>query len=439
MCSIVKLFLLIFFFLNYYPGEGRVTQKELKKVLFKLKQLKREILLHEFDEVNSYEPIKNEWNFLNCNYYVHNWPGLTLDTPRYKIPCPEINDQCVTVIGSNYNETSIWKGCESTSRNLFKYESEECSENHCVSVNDVNENRSGVACCCSTRLCNSDDLMKHGNVVNFTKFHINVKAISVCFLLDISSNLITRISQAVTAKCIGDDNGTNFKHIINSFLAAGTLCLSLNCVKLIIERFWSLKQCKKYEKSNFSWYIYIINILEYCILVLLRYNISKTEFFLIFHIGALFISLLTYPFLLRQQKRLYLKIKNDFKDRAVFSLSQKYQILETEKIAKVMLPFIIIVALGSLLVGTIYTIGHRMDFDHETTADLMFFSILFGYIRDTLSVSFLFFLTIPKTTLKRLQLRIFKIKVTSVIDPIENSYAGPNGKLYFEQLQKQWI
>uniref|UniRef100_A0A0K0EZ24 Activin_recp domain-containing protein n=1 Tax=Strongyloides venezuelensis TaxID=75913 RepID=A0A0K0EZ24_STRVS len=129
----------------------------------KLRHLRRELLLHEFDERHYHAPIRKNNKYFHCNYHVKNWPNLNEDVPRYTISCPEENDQCVTITGKNGGKESLWEGCKSTSEVLFIYSNTNCSEKNCVEVNDVNENRRGSACCCRSKLCNNDQLRSKAN------------------------------------------------------------------------------------------------------------------------------------------------------------------------------------------------------------------------------------------------------------------------------------
>uniref|UniRef100_A0A0K0E709 Activin types I and II receptor domain-containing protein n=1 Tax=Strongyloides stercoralis TaxID=6248 RepID=A0A0K0E709_STRER len=161
--SFLKLLFIYLLFYIYKKSECR-WYKHNKN--YRLRYLKRELLIHEFDNSSYNYPDKSSLNNLYCNYYVKNWPSLTLDVPRYTIPCPEVNDKCVTITGRNKDGKSLWEGCFSTSKILFNYLNTSCNENNCVNVVDKNQNRNGVSCCCTSKLCNHD-LFKSSSKTSF--------------------------------------------------------------------------------------------------------------------------------------------------------------------------------------------------------------------------------------------------------------------------------
>ncbi|CEF69856.1 7TM GPCR, serpentine receptor class e (Sre) family-containing protein [Strongyloides ratti] len=138
------------------------------------------------------------------------------------------------------------------------------------------------------------------------------------------------------------------------------------------------------------------------------------------------------------QKRLQNKVIEDFKKNSIFSLSQKYQILETEKTAIILLPFIVIVAITTFIIGFIYYLSLYENVSYETSQILIIYIKIIGYLRDTISVLFFLFITIPHSKWKKIFGKsLFKNRVSDK-KSVKISFAGVNGSLYFEQLDKQW-
>ncbi|CEF62327.1 Hypothetical protein SRAE_1000060000 [Strongyloides ratti] len=176
---------LLFIYLLFYLNEILKCHRYVRDATYRLRYLKRELLINEFNNLSQNPSEKINGNNLYCNYYVKNWPNLINDVPRYTIPCPEVNDKCVTITGTNDGETSLWEGCFSTSKILFNYLNTSCNENNCIKVNDKIQNRNGISCCCASKMCNHDSFKSSGNVslMNLLVYFVFCNFVFIIFLI----------------------------------------------------------------------------------------------------------------------------------------------------------------------------------------------------------------------------------------------------------------
>uniref|UniRef100_A0A0N5BDN2 G_PROTEIN_RECEP_F1_2 domain-containing protein n=1 Tax=Strongyloides papillosus TaxID=174720 RepID=A0A0N5BDN2_STREA len=270
-------------------------------------------------------------------------------------------------------------------------------------------------------------------------FHINIKAILNCFLCDIILGTIGRAGLYFSLLVLTEDIRRKITLPLTAIQSGASICFALNSAKILIERSFSIKNSRKYEKSNYSLAIYILNILEFTSIFIMKYYMQTTPFLMIIQILCLTFSLIFFPILMYSKTKLLQKVREDFNKHSVFSLSQKYQILETEKTAKILLPFIVLETIITFLIGLPYYLSIYGNFDDKTTTDLIIYTRLFAYLRDTTTVLFFIFITIPQNKWRKyIRQILFKNRV-STNKSIKISFAGENGHLYFEQLHKQWL
>uniref|UniRef100_A0A0K0FTN0 7TM GPCR serpentine receptor class x (Srx) domain-containing protein n=1 Tax=Strongyloides venezuelensis TaxID=75913 RepID=A0A0K0FTN0_STRVS len=270
-------------------------------------------------------------------------------------------------------------------------------------------------------------------------FHLNIKAILYCFLCHIIIGTIGRAGYYFSILVLPEDIWRKVTLPLTAIQSGASICFAFNSAKILIERSFSIKNSQRYEKSNYSLHIYIINILEFTLIFIMKYYMQTIPFLIIIQIICLTFSLIFYPILMYSKNKLLQKVKEDFNRNSVFSLSQKYQILETEKTAKILLPFIVLETIITFLIGLTYYLAIYGNFNNKTTADLIIYTRIFAYLRDTTTVLFFIFITIPQNKWRKYIGKILFKNRVSTNDSIKISFAGQNGHLYFEQLHKQWL
>ncbi|CEF68946.1 7TM GPCR, serpentine receptor class e (Sre) family-containing protein [Strongyloides ratti] len=189
-----------------------------------------------------------------------------------------------------------------------------------------------------------------------------------------------------------------------------------------MERLIATKYCNVYEKKVsrvFPSFLSFISVILSLIWILFSNKDIINEFVNIFiHISALAFSLLGTVILLYQNK----KLEKEYKRK----LTERYIIKDNIRIAKFLLPRLLIINLGEIILLMLYVyFGLSMKKFPIIRGDIIFYSlIIFGPILWNLIIIMTKILT--------------KLKVTNLNENVFNMEKNNEGCVYFSNLNQQW-